>query len=146
MTARTGAALAGAIVALVCCSVLLSALAFTAREDHVLGIHARDAQQAFTSAERAAWTAFATLAPADTAMLPGETKGVTVDPDPVDQAGASVTRLNSAVYFAVGEAAVRSHRGAPLWKRVGILARVQRDSLGGVSFAPLPDRAWAELP
>ena len=133
-------------MALVCCSVLLSALAFTTREDHMLGTHARDAQRAFTSAERAAWIAFAALVPADTAMLPAETRDVPLDPAPADEARASLTRLAGTVFHAVGEAAVRGHGGALLWKRVGILARLQRDSLGGVSFELLPDRAWAELP
>jgi hypothetical protein len=143
---RRGAALAGAIMALVCLSVLLSAMAFAAREEQLIGIAARDAERAFTSAERAAWTAVAAFVPADTALEIGSTREIPVSAAPADTIAATVTRLAPALLLATGEAAVRTPGGAFMARRVGIFARFIPDTSGGGAFEPLPERAWAELP
>lgn len=142
---RRGFALATALLALVCASALLAALAFAAREEIVLAGLAHHAQVALTTAERAAWSAAASLDSADLRRQPGSTRAVSLTAAPADSISASVTRLEGDLFLAVGEALAGQGRRYGR-RRVGLLVRVVVDSLGSASWAPLAGRNWVDMP
>lgn len=146
MSGRRGAALLLVVLAIVCLGVLLTGMAFASREDHALSTAAHSSQRAFTMAERGAWLA---VAAQDSSLLQlpvGDQRGVAVAPASADTAAAVVRRLAPALFVASGAAGVRAAGGGYLWRFSAVFTRAVVDSLGALSFEPLPARAWAELP
>jgi len=143
---RRGAALLLVVLAIVCLGVLLAGMAFASREDYALSTAARSSQRAFTMAERAAWFA---VAAQDSSLLQlpvGDQRSVAVASTSVDTAAAVVRRVAPSLYVAAGAAGVRAAGGGHLWRSSAVFTRAVVDSLGVVTFQPLPARAWAELP
>ncbi|HUF66007.1 MAG TPA: hypothetical protein VMM17_08520 [Gemmatimonadaceae bacterium] len=146
MITRRGAVLLLVVLAIVCLTVLLAGLAFASREDYALSTAARSSQRAFITAERSLWLAAATLDSSQLAWPVGEQRPVHVSPGSADSAGAAIRRIAPALFVVSGEAGVRAAGGGHLWRRTALFVRAAVDSLGGVTFLPLPVRSWAELP
>lgn len=146
MSVRRGAALLLVVLAIVCLGVLLAGMAFASREDHALSTAARSSQRAFTMAERAAWLAVAAQDSSLLQLALGDQRIVALVPVSADTAVAVVRRLAPALFVAAGEAGVRAAGGGYLRRSSAVFTRAVVDSLGAVTFQPLPARAWAELP
>ncbi|HEX6251799.1 MAG TPA: hypothetical protein VFZ56_10225 [Gemmatimonadaceae bacterium] len=146
MSVRRGAALLLVVLAIVCLGVLLAGMAFASREDHALSTAARSSQRAFTMAERAAWLAVAAQDSSLLQLALGDQRIVALVPVSADTAVAVVRRLAPALFVAAGEAGVRAAGGGNLRRSSAVFTRAVVDSLGAVTFQPLPARAWAELP
>jgi len=143
---RRGGALLLVVLAIVCLGVLLAGMAFASREDYALSTAARSSHRAFMAAERAVWLAAAGLDSSLLQLPVGEQRPVSAAPGSADTVAAAVRRLAPALFVAGGEAGVRAAGGAYLWRSTAVFARPVVDSLGLVTFRPLPARAWAELP
>ena len=146
MIGRRGAALLLVVLAIVCLGVLLAGMAFASREDYALSTAARSSQRAFTMAERAAWLAVASQDSSLLQLPVGDQRTVAIAAASVDTAAAVVRRVAPALFVAAGEAGVRGAGGGYLWRSSAVFTRAVVDSLGAVTFQPLPARAWAELP
>lgn len=146
MSSRRGVALLLVILAIVCLGVLLAGTAFVSREDHVLSMAARSSQRAFTGAERSLWLAVAALDSSQLQWPIGEQRSVAVSSGSADTAVAVIRRIAATLFVASGEAGVRASGGGYLWRRTALFVRAIADSLGAVTFEPLPARSWAELP
>jgi hypothetical protein len=146
MSLRRGAALLLVVLAIVCLGVLLAGLAFASREDYALSTAARSSQRSFTTVERALWLAVAELDSSYLSWPVGEQRSVAVPSGSADSAGAAVRRIAPTLFVVSGEAGARASGGTYLWRRAALFVRADVDSLGVVTFDPLPARSWAELP
>lgn len=146
MTPRRGVALLLVVLAIVCLTVLLAGLAFASREDYALSTAARSSQRAFAAAERSLWLAVAALDSSKLTWPVGEQRPVRVSLASVDTAGAAIRRIAPTLFVVSGAAGVRASRGGYLWRHTALFVRAAVDSLGVVTFQPLPLRSWAELP
>ncbi len=66
--------------------------------------------------------------------------------DPPFESSVYITRLDSAVFFIVGEGSIVSQNGvARIRRRVGVLVRIQRDSQNIERALRVSEQAWTAL-
>ncbi|MEO7368797.1 MAG: hypothetical protein ABIZ36_12630 [Gemmatimonadaceae bacterium] len=147
MRHRQGFALAVALMALVVIAVLVTAALFaTSQETHVSEAELLETR-ASGYAERVALDQIASwnAALCDSLPLGGVIKGAP-PADPPFESSVYVTRLDSAVFFIVGEGSIASQTGAArIRRRVGVLVRTERDSQNVERVLRVSEQAWAAL-
>jgi hypothetical protein len=143
---RRGAALMGAVLALLCGAGLLTAIALTGREEYLLASIGSEAQAAFAAAEHGVWTGVAAIDSADAARPLGDLRTVSIRHTSGVSTAVTITRLTSDLFLVVAEAFSAQIGRRRASRRIGVFARAQADSTGRVSAAPLAQRGWAELP
>jgi hypothetical protein len=143
---RRGAALIGAVLALLCVAALLTAIAMTGREDHLLSSIATEAQGTFAAAEHGVWTGVAAIDSADAVRPLGDIRTVSIRHGSGASTAVTITRLSADLFFVIAEAFSAQTSGRRASRRIGVFVRARADSTGRVSAAPLAQRGWAELP
>jgi hypothetical protein len=143
---RRGAALVGAVLALVCLSALLVGAAFTGREAYLLTAANAEGQSAFAAAEHGVWAGVAAIDASDAVAAVGTVRSVSIRHGSGARSAVTITRLSGGLFFVVSEGisgALGPRRSA---RRVGVFALAQSDSTGRISALPLGEGAWSELP
>ena len=145
MTQR-GSALISAVLALLCAAAFLTAIALTGREDYLLSSIATEGQAAFAAAEHGVWTGLAAIDSADATRPLGDIRTVSLRHTAGVSTAVTIARLSGDLFLVVAEAFSSQIGGRRVSRRIAVFARAQVDSAGRISGAPLPQRAWAELP
>lgn len=147
MTQRRGFALAVALMALVVITVLVTAALFaTSQETHiseaeVLETMASGYAERVTIDQISSWNAGL----CDSLPTGGVIKE-TPAADPPFESSVYVTRLDSALFFIVGEGSIASQNGeARIRRRVGVLVRTERDTKNAERVRRVSEQAWAAL-
>lgn len=147
MRQRRGFALAVALMALVIIAILVTAVLFaTSQETHVsegelLETRSSGYAEWVSLDKMATWNA----AQCDSLPVGGVIKE-TPPADPPFESTVYVTRLDSAVFFIVGEGSIASQNGvARIRRRVGVLVRIERDAQNVERVRRVSEQAWTAL-
>jgi len=146
MSKQPGFALAAALAAMVLMAVLITGILFSAGQESRATRHAILDQQAFAYAELAASRAIASLSPAMFADASGG-DAVTFTPprdDPLEST-VIITKLDTALVLVVAEGRIVAADAVRLRRRVEIVVRIARDSIGIERVARIAENAWAAL-
>lgn len=143
---RKGFILVGALVGLVIIALLVTGAFFASGQELVVARNELRDQQAFAYAEYAAakavetWNAYLL----DTVTIGRAQQVAALTRGPLES-NVFVTKLDTALFFVVAEARVRSGDASGLRRRVGILVRTIQN---GVAVNPpirVSGQAWSEM-
>jgi len=147
MKLRSGFALAIALMALVLIAILVTGALFaTSQETHVTEAKLLEARAA-GYAERVVLDKVSSWNAAACDALPvGGVIRETPAADPPFESSVYITRLDSAVFFIVGEGRVTSSNGAQrIRRRVGVLVRTVRDTANAERARRVSEQAWTAI-
>lgn len=141
---RDGVALAAALLAVVVIGALVAALVFAANEETRTGAATGSRRRTLLAAESALERELATLSVASLEAMPtgsAFSRATSSSSIPVQ---LYVTRLDSSRFWLV-TVAIEGTRTSGAASRVGLIARIIRDSAGSRTMVRIPERWWAEL-
>ncbi|HVS61061.1 MAG TPA: hypothetical protein VHE82_10260 [Gemmatimonadaceae bacterium] len=141
---RDGFALAAALLAVVLIGALVAALVFGANEETKISAATGSRRRTLLAAESALERELATVSVASLEAMPtgsASSRATSSFSIPVQ---LYVTRLDSSRFWLV-TVAIEGTRTSGAASRVGLIARIVRDSAGSRTMVRIPERWWAEL-
>jgi len=147
MKGRGGFALAAALTAIVVIALLVTGALFaTSQETHVSEFELLETK-AVGFAERAALGQMASWnAAACDSLRVGGVIVETSAADPPFESTVYITRLDTAVFFIVGEGRIASTNGVSrIRRRVGILVKIARNAQSGERVLRVSEQAWTAI-
>ena len=141
---RDGFALGAALLAVVIIGALVAALVFAVNEETKTGAATGSRRRTLLAAESALERELATLSVASLEAMPtgsASSRATSSSSIPVQ---LYVTRLDSSRFWLV-TVAIEGTRTSGAASRVGLIARIVRDSAGLRTMVRIPERWWAEL-
>jgi hypothetical protein len=143
---RSGFVLIATIVALVIIALLVTGAFFASGQDFAVSRAEIRDRQLFSYAEFAATHAIDNWSSVDRErMTIGETMSSAASVDFPLESKSFVTRLDSTVFWVVGQARLQTADAYNAQRRVGVLVTIRR---GGAPVNPpvrVPEHAWSEL-
>ena len=143
---RAGFALPAALACVVLIAVLATAALFASSQEALVTRAAILDQQASAYAERSALLAAGSWTCGGCDALP--VGGVIVENPPGDpplESTVYTTRLDSALFLVVGEGRIVAAGAVRLRRRIAVVVRTSRDSLGRIRAFPLSPQSWAAI-
>ncbi len=146
MSKQPGFALASALAAMVLMAVLITGILFSAGQESRATRHAILDQQTFAYAELAASRAIESMSPATFAdARAGDVITFTPPRDDPLESTVIITKLDTALVLVVAEGRIAAADAVRLRRRVEIVVRIARDSIGIERVARIAENAWAAL-
>ena len=141
---RRGFALASALVALVLIGVLVTGALFAStQETHASAAQLAD-EKAFAFAERAAVNASSSWACPECDVLPVGSVIIRIpEPSPPLESTVYITRLDSALFLVTGEGRIVESGVPRISRRVSIVLKLSRDSLGVIKTQRIDGESWS---
>ncbi|MDQ3082514.1 MAG: hypothetical protein M3R07_09910 [Gemmatimonadota bacterium] len=146
MRERHGFALAAALAAMVLIAVLITGILFSAGQESRTTRHAILDQQTFAYAELAASRAIESMSPATFAdATAGDVITFTPPRDEPLESTVIMTKLDTTLVLVVAEGRIAAADALRLRRRVEIVVRFTRDSIGIERVARIAENAWSAL-
>ena len=141
---RDGFALAAALFTLLLISALVTGVFFAVTEETKASSATAERQAALLAAESAIETTIAEWSPDWSGSVGATVTRSATLPEMVSPVVVHITRLDSTLYWIVGDATAQS-RGLGVSCRVGVAVRVATNPDHSITIDRISERSWSEL-